>query len=223
MAKREDGKETRAKLLNSACEVFARKGYRAATVADICRRAGANVASVNYYYGDKTSLYREAWRYALERFQEHVVIDTAAEFPEEALREYILTLMRNFSSKGEIGRFSRLYLRELVSPTGLIQDAWHDLVEPRRRALHQIIRKLIGPEAGELSVLFCEQSIINQCRGLLTIKRDDLEYMLGKALSPELIHRFAEHTAEFSLAGIKAVGEGRRAEDRPAVPPNGKI
>ena len=49
-------------------------------------------------------------------------------------------------------------------------------------------------------------------RGKQSIKRDDLEYMLGKALSPELIHRFAEYTAQFSLAGIKAVGEGRPKE-----------
>ena len=206
MAKREDGRETRAKVLNAACEVFARKGYRAATVADICKRAGANVASVNYYFGGKASLYREAWRYALESFQEHVAMDTPAESPEEALRAYIQTLMRNFSSKGEMGLFSRLYLRELVSPTGLIQDAWHDLIEPRRRALHQMIRKIIGPEAETLTVLFCEQSIINQCRALLTIKRDDLEYMLGRTLSPELIHRFADHVADFSIAGIEAVG-----------------
>ncbi|MGD8366113.1 MAG: TetR/AcrR family transcriptional regulator [Desulfobacterales bacterium] len=211
MAKREDGKETRSKVLDSACEVFARKGYRAATVADICKRAGANVASVNYYFGDKASLYREAWRFALESFQEHVVIDTQAESPKQALRNYIFTLMRNFSSKGEIGLFSRLYLRELVSPTGLIQDAWHDLIEPRRQVFHSMIRKIIGEGADELSIRFCEQSIINQCRVLLTIKREDLEYMLGEPLTPDLIRRFAVHTADFSLAGIEAL---RRAGAR---------
>ncbi|MDH4012180.1 MAG: TetR family transcriptional regulator, partial [Desulfobacterales bacterium] len=55
MAQREDGKETRNRLLNAACEVFAEKGYRNAKVAEICHRAGANVAAVNYYFGDKAS------------------------------------------------------------------------------------------------------------------------------------------------------------------------
>jgi len=206
MAKREDGKETRSKLLNAACEVFARKGYRAATVAIICKHAGTNVASVNYYFGDKDSLYREAWLYALESFQAQIVVDPNARSPQQALRDYILALTRNFSPEDQMGRFSRLYLRELVSPTGLIQDAWHQMIEPRRRALHTLIRKIIGPEADELTVLFCEQSIINQCRALLTIKRDDLEYMLGQPLSSDLRHRFAVHIADFSLAGIKAVG-----------------
>jgi len=219
MAKREDGKETRSKVLNAACEVFARKGYRAATVAIICKRAGANVASVNYYFGDKASLYQEAWRYALESFHAQIAMDVRADSPQQALRDYILTLMRNFSSEDERGRFSRLYLRELVSPTGLIQEAWHEMIEPRRRALHQLIREIIGPETDELTVLFCEQSIINQCRALLTIKRDDLEYMLGQPLSPDLTHRFAEHIADFSLAGIEAVGGFKDRKQKNGQPP----
>ena len=66
MAKREDGAETRSRILNSACELFAEKGYRGARVADICERAGANVAAVNYYFGDKAALYTEAWQETLK-------------------------------------------------------------------------------------------------------------------------------------------------------------
>ncbi|MBW2083902.1 MAG: helix-turn-helix transcriptional regulator, partial [Deltaproteobacteria bacterium] len=47
MAPREDGMETRRRLLEAACEVFAEKGYRAATIADICRRDFANALSLN--------------------------------------------------------------------------------------------------------------------------------------------------------------------------------
>jgi hypothetical protein len=129
-----------------------------------------------------------------------------ADAPREALRYFIQTLVRQFSVEGEMGAFSRIYLMELVNPTGLIQDAWHDLIEPRRRRLHAMIRKIIGPDAEELAVLFCEQSIVSQCRALFIIKQSDLEYMLGRRLSPELIHRLADHIADFSLAGIEAVG-----------------
>ncbi len=206
MAIREDGKETRLRVLNAACAVFAEKGFRDARVADICTRAGANVASVNYYFGDKASLYQEAWRQALENFQKQVILDVEADAPKEALRKYIQALIRVFSAKGQTADFSRLYLIELLNPTGLIEDAWHEMIETRRRRLQQIIRRIIGPDAGDLTVRLCEQSIINQCRALLTIKRRDLEYMLGEQLTPELILRLADHIAEFSLAGIEAVG-----------------
>lgn len=206
MAKREDGKETRLRVLNAACEIFAQKGYRDARVADICDRAGANVASVNYYFGGKASLYQEAWRQALEDFQQRVILDVEADSPKEALRQYIQALIRLFSAKGESADFSRLYLMELLNPTGLIEDAWREMMETRRQRLQQIIRRIIGPGTEELAVRLCEQSIINQCRALLTIKRSDLEYMLGERLTPDLIRRLANHIADFSLAGIEAVG-----------------
>jgi len=207
VAKREDGKETRLRVLNAACEIFAQKGYRDARVADICGRAGANVASVNYYFGGKASLYQEAWRQALEDFQQRVILDVEAVLPKEALRQYIQALIRLFSAKGESADFSRLYLMELLNPTGLIEDAWREMMETRRQRLQQIIRRIMGPGAKELAVRFCEQSIINQCRVLLTIKRSDLEYMLEERLTPDLIRRLADHIADFSLAGIEAVGK----------------
>ena len=206
MAKREDGKETRRRLLNAASEVFAQKGYRDAKVADICKRAGANVASVNYYFRNKASLYAETWRHAFQQFEEPAFAKVSEGSPQEVLRAYILTLMKNFSTKGGLGNFSRLYLMEMGNPTGLIQDAWLELIDPRRQKLHNIIRELLGQNADDQSVLFCELSIVNQCRTLLTMKHNDLEYLLGQTLDPELIKRLAGHIADFSLAGIKAVG-----------------
>ncbi len=207
MAKREDGKETRRKLLNAACDVFAIKGYAGAKVADICKQAGANVASVNYYFGDKASLYREAWQYALQNIIEPTFSELIAGSPQDMLRKYIHTLMQHFAAKGQMGKFSRLYLMELVNPTGLIKEAWHEMIEPQRRRLHNIIRAIIGPEAEELCILFCELSIVNQCRALVTVKNSDLEFMVGRPLSPELIDRLAGHIYDFSLAGIQAIGK----------------
>jgi len=56
---------TRDKLIEAAGHVFAEHGYRAATIREICRRAGANVASVNYTFGDKMGLYTEVLRHSV--------------------------------------------------------------------------------------------------------------------------------------------------------------
>lgn len=205
MTKREDGRETRGRLLKAACEVFARKGYRDAKTAEICRRADANVASVNYYFGGKASLYKEVWHFALKNFETFIFSTATDGSPQARLKEFIQALMQNLADQGEPGRFSRLYLMEMVNPTGLIHDAWQEMVEPKRRKIHVIIREIAGPDADDLTILMCELSIINQCRALVTIKNSDLEYMLDQPLNPELINRLADHVAAFSLGGIGAV------------------
>jgi TetR/AcrR family transcriptional regulator, regulator of cefoperazone and chloramphenicol sensitivity len=48
--------ETRLQLLEAAGEVFAEVGFRDATVREICRRADANIAAINYHFGDKENL-----------------------------------------------------------------------------------------------------------------------------------------------------------------------
>jgi len=52
MVIRKDGIDTQEKLLKAASEVFAEKGCQNTTVAEIGRRAGSNVAAVNYHFGN---------------------------------------------------------------------------------------------------------------------------------------------------------------------------
>jgi AcrR family transcriptional regulator len=204
MVRREDGKETRGRLLDAALEVFAESGYRNAKVADICQRAGTNLAAVNYYFGDKANLYAEAWQHAFNACARSESSDSAGLSPVEQLRLRIRNLMQDFTENSIQGYFTRLYLMELANPTGLIQDSWRELIEPRRQELIDIIRKIMGVDTTDETVLFCEMSIINQCRALLTISRSDLRYLMGQPLSPEFVSRWADHITRFSLAGIRA-------------------
>src|SRR5271169_1596249 len=87
--------ETRRQLLEAAGEVFAESGFRDATVREICRRAGANIAAVNYHFGDKETLYAEVLRYsqgrALEKYPP--LLGVAADAPpEKKLRAFVQSL-----------------------------------------------------------------------------------------------------------------------------------
>ena len=55
---------TKARLLEAAGEEFAEKGFELARVRAICERAGANLAAINYHFGDKEQLYVEVLREA---------------------------------------------------------------------------------------------------------------------------------------------------------------
>ena len=56
--KRIDGVETREAILAAAEAEFAEKGFELASAREICRRARANSALMNRYFGSKESLYR---------------------------------------------------------------------------------------------------------------------------------------------------------------------
>ncbi|MBD5780010.1 TetR family transcriptional regulator [Pelagicoccus sp. NFK12] len=58
--------KTQVKLIEAAEKEFAEHGFHGASIRNITRRAGANVASVNYHFGSKETLFIEMIRYRLE-------------------------------------------------------------------------------------------------------------------------------------------------------------
>src|SRR5512145_606670 len=52
------GTQARDALIAQGTRIFAAKGYAAASTREICQAAGANVAAIHYYFGDKEGLYR---------------------------------------------------------------------------------------------------------------------------------------------------------------------
>jgi len=49
--------KTRNRLLTAASRIFAEKGFQESTIAEICEQADSNIASVNYHFRDKETLY----------------------------------------------------------------------------------------------------------------------------------------------------------------------
>lgn len=206
MTKRKDGKITRQKILDAACDIFSEKGFRQARVTEICRRAGINLAAVNYYFGDKKNLYVEAWRQAMDQFMQSDTLPPRSLPPEERLRQAIRHIIRKVLDDRTGGHFRRIELMELANPTGLIDDAWKALIAPRQEEMLQLIRDIMGPEAPEESVRLCKMSIINQCRGYILNQKSRMDLM-GETIGagPDQADRIAEHITCFSIAGIRGV------------------
>ena len=219
--KRSDGVETRRRVLEAAGKVFAARGFRDATVADICRLAGANVAAVNYHFGSKENLYVEAWRHAFHR-------STAAYPPEggvgadalagERLRGQVKALMQRVMDPASL-EFDIVH-KEMAQPTGLLMEVMRRSVEPLRRQLMDVVRELLGRGACEEDVQLCVMSIHAQCFAPHLRERRRKRMPRGGRLGPAFIMKLgvdvvADHIVRFSLAGIRGVeGRGRAVSVR---------
>jgi TetR/AcrR family transcriptional regulator, regulator of cefoperazone and chloramphenicol sensitivity len=212
---RQDAVRTQERLLTVASEAFAEKGYRDATVSEICERAKSNVAAVNYHFGDKETLYIKAWRHA---FNESLKVhppdgDVSADAPpEERLRGRVRALLRRVT--GLNNKAFLIVLRELASPTGLLDEVTRKDLRPLREMMEGLIRELLGLCASDTQVRFCTTVIVSQCLIPMLMKRMDRERQESRSDYSGIddIESYADHIVKFSLAGIRSIRE--EAEER---------
>ncbi|HPQ68673.1 MAG TPA: CerR family C-terminal domain-containing protein [bacterium] len=212
MGRRKDGEATRLRILQAAGEVFADKGFHEATHADICRRAEANTAAINYHFGDKEGLYRAVWQNTIELMAGLYPADGGAAADEPApqrLERFVKTMLGKMTAAGALGHSHRLHLQEAHHPTGIVDDLLAQGHEPYRAYLRAILRELLGPQASDRNVACCEVSVIGQVRAF----RHGLHkppFAKPPHVGAKQIEHLAAHIARFSLAGIAAI---RRTND----------
>jgi AcrR family transcriptional regulator len=206
-----DGQETRRNLLTAASEIFAKKGFREATIAEICRQAKANVAAANYHFGGKEALYVESWRFAFEKSlktyppEGGVAADASV---EEQLRGRIMAIMRRIIDPQSYEL--DIFYNEIANPTGLLAGAIQQSIEPIFRGFAAIVRELLGKQFAEQQARLCLMSIRAQCFGPLMRERRRkmaLSDPLPSSSEWDLddLETLVDHVTCFSLAGIRAI------------------
>jgi TetR/AcrR family transcriptional regulator, regulator of cefoperazone and chloramphenicol sensitivity len=199
--------ETRDRLLKAAERLFADRGFKKVTVRDICRAARANVAAVNYHFGDKLGLYREVMQTAIDGMRG--TNDAAREAgagqpPEEQLRRYIAIFVHRVLTPGN-DTIHRLINREMNDPTPALDALVEQGVRPRVEYLSGLIAAIIGCDPADQRVLRCVASVQAQT---LAYMPNPIAARLGLANKPTAANLIdiADHIADFSLAGVHAVG-----------------
>lgn len=208
--------ETRTRLLDAAGEVFAERGFRAATVREICQRAGANVAAVNYHFGDKERLYAAVFahthRASLERYPPDLGVAAGAG-AEERLRAFIRALLLRALDEGRPAWHGQLMLREMVEPSPVLDSVVKTAVRPLFDALRGIVRELMGPKADERRITLVAFSIVGQCLFHRHCRAVIARLVPDQRYGPKDVDDLAEHVTRFSLGairGARGAGSGVR-------------
>lgn len=199
--------ETRRQLLEAGGEVFAEFGFRNATVREICRRAAANVASVNYHFGDKETLYIEVLRHAHNKAlaKYPLLLDVAADAPPETrLRAFVKSFLLRVFDKGPDSWHGKIMSREMIEPTAALDSLVQERMRPMADLLWHIVAGVLHCPLRDQRVRLYAFSVVSQCV-FYHHCRPVVSRLFPKqpAMNRARVEALADHITDFSLAAMK--------------------
>jgi AcrR family transcriptional regulator len=203
--------EARTRLLETAGEIFAEKGFHAAKVREICRKAEVNIASVNYYFGDKEGLYVETVRQAAQE------CNAAAPLPEWApgtppaakLHDFIRTFLTRVVFNPRPSWHGMLIMREMVQPTRACVEFVDNFVRPTFAVLRGILNDLLPADVPEVKRHLLVCSIVGQCLHY-RFARPIISLLVGQEeVDSYTVDQLTDHITAFSLAGLEKAARSK--------------
>ncbi len=172
------GEPARERLLLAGLKLFAEQGYAKTSIRQIALAAGANVAAVSYYFGNKEGLYRAVfWGGAAPAPDERSrVASTTTSL--ESLFEHILAPLR---SGAQARLWIKLHRREMIEPTGLWREKVDRGMQPMHTALVAMLCERLGVVRPDDEVLALATLIIGPAVHLL------VNCEVVDALAPQLL------------------------------------
>jgi len=199
---------TKQRLLEAAGRIFADKGFRSATVQEICKQAEANIAAVNYHFGAKERLYIETVRHAGHFCTSEVPLPqwepgTPATMK---LRDFIRTMLNRVAVDRTPEWPGKLIMRELAQPTDACAEFVREFARPNFEMLLGILQDLLPTEVSPAKRQLIVFSIMGQilhyrfARPIITLLVGEEQF---RALDAE---RLTEHITGFTLAALSGFG-----------------
>lgn len=203
--------DTKERLLEAACLMFAEKGFRDTTIQDICSAAGANVAAVNYHFGSKDNLYIEVWN-SVSSVMMKTYVEPLSKIsdPEIRLRQIVRERISQTFDEGPSGHLRKLAFREMSSPSEQNEKIIMQILRPFRNLLTNTVAQLLDMNIDDPVVQRCAFSLHSQLIFLNVLrmrgKLHHMEFLAGadKTPPPDQIEALSSHIATFVLGGIRA-------------------
>jgi TetR/AcrR family transcriptional regulator, regulator of cefoperazone and chloramphenicol sensitivity len=124
--------------------------------------------------------------------------------PEEKLRIYVRVFLERVVGKGHDSWIHQLMSQEMADPTPVLDLVIDQVLRPRIEYLTGIVADILGARRDEIRVIRCVHSLQSQIHGLMrnpVARRIAPEFFTD----PAAMSAWADHIANFSLAGIRAL------------------
>lgn len=200
--------DKRQRLLEAAGEVFAQRGFKAATIQEISQRANANIASVNYHFRDKESLYREVFRHAMEQSRERYLaypMDESERRPAQRLKLEMRRYLNVMFSRDRTPWQAMVFFREMIEPTDVFDSLVAEQMAPYQKIIESLVRDLVGPQTNEHVVRFSAFAAISLCSFFHTAQKYIAKLYPEERFDADSSDELADLIAVFVMGGLRAL------------------
>ncbi len=206
--------DTRSELLEAAGHVFAEKGFDRATGKEICARAGANGAAINYYFGGMDKLHAAVLEEANRRLLSLETLSAALAGrtdAQEKLRIVIELAVEKLTSPLSSAWAFSVLGREIVAPSAAMEVLRETEAAPKARIIRSIVGQLMALDADHPAVARACLNVVAPLLMLVVADRRTLKRVLpALGLSRADAPALARHMFTYALAGIAATARAEK-------------
>jgi AcrR family transcriptional regulator len=199
--------DAKEKLIRSAIEVFAEKGYRDGKIASIVKGAGANIAAVNYHFGSKDQLFVAALRQSFADADE--VYPSRGDLPESATAEEKIAaiaraiLIRSFD-EGKAGNYNRIMSRTMHVPGSPVEMILTEVEDFELKYLSTALAEFLETKSPQL-IAWAVALFISLATMISKCPLGAKEHLFKKEPKQSQINSMIECQIEAIFAALKAI------------------
>ena len=201
---RSDGEQSRERLLHAAMHLFGQQGFSKTSTREIAQAAGANVAAISYYFGDKSGLYQACFSFLCSTTGGNVAAFEQPHFTlRDSLQGYYRQMLAPLLQHENADVLLRLFYREMLEPTGLWQLEIENNIKPEHAALLRVLCRHLGTQEVTDDLQRLAHAIPSMCVTLL-IARDVIAAITPQLVaSPAAFAVWAEQLVDYAEALVQ--------------------
>ena len=214
---RSDGAQAREHLLECALRLFSDKGFAKTSTREIALAAGANLAAISYYFGDKAGLYRAVFTEPMGSASDDIPLyNDPLMTLEQSLTGFFTSFLEPLKQGEMVQMCTRLHFREMMEPTGLWAQEVDNGIKPAHAALVGVLGRHLGLAAPDDDLHRLAFSITGLALQLF-VGRDIVQAIRPQLLGqPEAVDAWAGRLVMFARAMVEAEGRRRAPQATPA-------
>ena len=183
-------KETKEKLLQTATELFSKRGIEGVSTRDLAKASGVNLCSINYYFGTKQKLYEAILENVVEKIvslvtDRQISLQNQGLSALEEIKTFAGNLLDLLCSDTISSIQAELLIKEIINPTAAYDKLYLQVIEPLHKRLTSLVMQLTG--FSEQEAIIKTHCIMGQAV-MFRIHKEALLRRLGtEKYTPELV------------------------------------